>query len=721
MTELHRFACGSALALVLGACGFEHGEIPITDAPVATLTVSFGGPATMTDEASGTVTIPVVLSGVSLDPVSVGYTIASGSTATRPDDFMLSDGTVTFMPGQTHQAIPVTIEMDSLEEPDEMFTVELTHPVGASLGAMVSHTVTISSDILPRAAFADPTPSTAAEASSPQVEITLTLPPKDVVSVALGVAGTASAADRGVTDGQVVTFQAGQISAIVPLDVVQDQLDEDDETIDLTLTNPTGKLLLAATGIARSHTITDDDPMPTVGFAVATSMTAENAAIDLTVQLSAPSGRMVSVGYAVTGGTAAASDATVTGAPGVITFMPGQTAKTIAVTPTNDAIDEPNETVTVGLGTPSNATLAAITSHTVTINDDDDPPSVSFTQATASANEVAATVNLTVQLSGPSSFDVTMPFSVAGTSTANNPEDFTLPATSSVMIPAGMTSATIPISVKADTLDEANETVIVDLGTPTNATLGAVASETLTINDDDPAPTVAFTSMGSAPNENNANVTLTVQLSDISGQDVTIPYTIDAASTAVNPADYTISPPSPLVIPAGQTSTTITIAMKEDTLDEADETVIVVLGAATNATLGSPSTYTFTIRDDDQPPNVSWNPAESDLAEPEGTNAGNQTRSVTYTMVLSAPSGQTVTVPISYTGTATAGTDYTGPASVSFAPGATTTNVTLAIVKDSTPEPGPAETIIMTIDAMNVTNAGTQMPLVRTYSIQDDD
>ncbi|HEY5945383.1 MAG TPA: Calx-beta domain-containing protein, partial [Kofleriaceae bacterium] len=184
----------------------------------------------------------------------------------------------------------------------------------------------------------------------------------------------------------------------------------------------------------------------------------------------------------------------------------------------------------------------------------------------------------------------------------------------------------------------------------------------------------------------------------------------------------TISPPSPVVIPAGNTSTTITIAMKEDTLYESDETVIVALGTPTNATLATPATYTFTIKDDDQEPSVSWNPAESNLSEPEGTQgSGTQTRQVTYTMVLSAASGLPVSVPIMYTGTATFGTDYTGPATVMFQPGETSTNVVLEIVKDLVPEPGPAETITMTINSGGVTNATPQMPLVRAYSIQDDD
>ena len=67
----------------------------------------------------------------------------------------------------------------------------------------------------------------------------------------------------------------------------------------------------------------------------------------------------------------------------------------------------------------------------------------------------------------------------------------------------------------------------------------------------------------------------------------------------MNPMDYTISPATPITIPAGSTSTTITIAVKEDMAVEADETVIVVLGMPTNATLGTPSTYTLTIVNDD--------------------------------------------------------------------------------------------------------------------------
>jgi hypothetical protein len=715
MFDRHRFAYACALALALNACSFDHAFAP-DGGSTDNVTVSFDAAGTTTDEGQGTVSIPVVLSAPALQTVTVAYALGT-STATRPDDFTLADDKLTFLPGQVTQAITVAIANDGLEEPDETVVVQLSMPVGAKLGAVTTYTVTISSDLLSRVSFADATPSSANEATSPQVEVTLSTPPKETVTVELGVAGTASAQDRGVTNGQVITFLANETSKLVPLGVVQDLLDEDDETIVLTLQNPSPKLLLATTNTTRSHTITDDDPLPTVGFAASTSMTNENQAIDLTVQLSAPSGRIVTVGYTATFGTATSADATI--APGTVTFMPGETSKPISIAVTNDSIDETNESLTVTLANPVNAMLAT-TSNTLTIVDDDNPPTAAFTQAATSVAEGMTTVSFTVQLSSASSFAITVPFSIAGTSTADNPEDYTLASTAALSIAAGATTAVITINVKADTLDEANETVVATLGTPTNATLGAIATETLTITDDDAGPTVAFTSPGSSPNEGNSNITLTVQLSDISGQDVTVPFTIDATSTAANPADYTISPASPLVIPAGNTSTTITIAMKEDTLDEADETVIVALGTPTNATLAAPSTYTLTIRDDDSPPDVSWNPAETDLTAAEETSPpGQMTRQVTFTLVLTAASTLTVTVPIAYGGTATIGDDYTAPAMVTFAPGATSANVVLDITRDAIAESN--ETITMTISSATITNAGAASPTVRSYTIQNDD
>lgn len=703
----------------LAACGFEHGEIQAPDAFVVVPSVQFEQATSMADEASGTVQIGVVLSEPADQIVAVSYDVTGGN-ATRPDDYTLADGTLTFLPGQTRRTIDATIIADNVEESDETVILTLSGPSNATIGATNHHTMTISADILPRVSFSNAATTTANEATDETIQAVLTLPAKEAVTVQLGVAGTATGGgvDHALTDGQVISFAVGESMKSVPLGVVQDALDEDDESADLTLKNPTGKLLLAATGITHSHTITDDDPLPSVQFMATTSSTAEGTNTNITVTLTPVSGRTVTVPYSVTGGTASVADATVVGAPGTLTFTAGQTSQTITVMTMQDTMDEPDETVIVSLGTPTNATLGTNTTHTLTIIDDDDPPTVAFAAATGSATEGDTGVkmyNLAVNLSAASGFDISVPFTVTGTAT--NPSDYTISA-SPLSIPAGMTTANIVVSVKGDQLDEANETVIVTLGTPTNATLGAITAETFTINDDDATPTVSFTSSGTSPTEATADVTLTVQLSAVSGRDVTVPFTINAASTATNPSDYTITT-SPVTITAGTLSTTITIHMVDDAISEGDETVIVDLDAPTNATLTTPSTYTLTIKDNDTLA-ISWDPAESDVSENEGTGpSGGPTRTKTFRIVMNGTFGSNVTVGINYSGTATPVSDYAGPLSATIVAGQTSATVTLTINKDSTNEPD--ETIIMDLGALSTASVTTQSPTTRTYTLLNDD
>ena len=713
-----------AYLCVVTACGFEHGEVMPTDAQVTLPTVEFEMATSTVDEASGTVQIGVDLSEVSTEIVAVSYDVTGGN-ASRPDDFTLADGTVTFLPGQTHRTIEATINADTVEESDETVSITLSSPTGATLGANTHHTMTISADILPRVSFGNPSSSSAAEASDQSVDVVLTIAPKVPVTVELSVAGTATpgGVDDALTDGQVVSFAANETTKTVPIGVVQDLLDEDDETVVLGLKNPSAKLILATSNTTRTHTITDDDPLPSVSFALAASSTAETANAQLTVSLSAVSGRAVSVNYSVTGGTANVADATVVGAPGTLTFAPGQTTKTIDVTVVDDTLDEADETVVVTLASPTNATVGGIASHTLTITDNDNPPTVGFMSATANAtegNNGTTTVNLIVALSTASGQNVSVSYVVDASSTANNPADYTIAATP-LVIPAGSTTGNIVVTVKGDVLDEANETVVVNLGAATNATLTGVTTETLTINDDDTAPTAKFSAATASQNEGTVTVTVDVVLSAVSGRTVTVPYTVNAATTASNPSDYSsISPASQVTIAAGQTSATITISLADDFLDEPNETLILDLDTPVNASLATPSSYTLTIVDNDATPTVSWNPAEADQTENEGT-APPPTRNKTFTIVLSAASSTNVVVPLNYSGTATEVTDYTGPSSVTINAGQTSANVTLTIVKDALKENGSDETIIMDIVSAGVTGANPTTPLRRTYSLKDDD
>ena len=98
----------------------------------------------------------------------------------------------------------------------------------------------------------------------------------------------------------------------------------------------------------------------------------------------------------------------------------------------------------------------------------------------------------------------------------------------------------ISIVVVNDLLNEANETIVVTLSSPINATLGANTAHTYTINDNDATPTVAFDAASSNGAESATTANLAVSLSAQSGQTVTVAYTV-TGGTATSGVDYTLA------------------------------------------------------------------------------------------------------------------------------------------------------------------------------------
>jgi acetyl esterase/lipase len=93
---------------------------------------------------NNTVSVPVQLSAPMQQPVTVNYATADG-TATAGQDYIATNGTLTFAPGETQKSIDVTMIGDTVVEPDETFTVVLSQPNGASIDRAAG-TVTIVND-----------------------------------------------------------------------------------------------------------------------------------------------------------------------------------------------------------------------------------------------------------------------------------------------------------------------------------------------------------------------------------------------------------------------------------------------------------------------------------------------------------------------------------------------------------------------------------------------
>ena len=200
-------------------------------------------------------------------------------------------------------------------------------------------------------------------------------------------------------------------------------------------------------------------------------------------------------------------------------------------------------------------------------------------------------------------------------------------------------------------------------------------------------------------NGGSTSAIFTLHLSAPSGQVVSVDYAT-AAGTAGAGADYTTASGT-VTFPAGTTTRTLAVAVVPDLLDEANETFFVQLHNAAGALIGD-AQATGTILDDDPAPSLSID----DVSLAEG---GAGTTPATFTLALSTPSGQAVTVTAATAdGTASAGGDYlAGSWPVVFPAGATTQTVAVGIVGDRVHEADETFAVNLTA-AMNATLADAQ-------------
>lgn len=417
---------------------------------------------------------------------------------------------------------------------------------------------------------------------------------------------------------------------------------------------------------------------PRVTLTINSATLAEaGATASITASLSAALDTDVSVALAFAG----------TAQPGVdytpsttsLTIPAGQTQASLTLTALQDALDENNETVVVDIASVTGAVEDGAQQVTATIADDDPPPSVSIDDAaTVLEGNTGARppLQFVVRLSAASGMPVTVAYATAA-GTATSDVDYVAAAGTLTFAP-GETARTITVLAIGDDLDEPGETFVVNLGAVTNATMidgqgvGAIL-------DDDPPPSLSIDTAsfwfegdtGARP-----QIDFFVRLAAASGMPVTVAYST-AAGTATSDIDY-IAAAGTLNFAPGERLKKITVLVIGDGLDEPNETFVVNLGAATNATLdvgqGVGSIY-----DDDPPPSLSIDDAASVLEGYTGARPPLQ-----FVVRLSAASGMPVTVAYATAAaTATPDVDFVAAGgTLSFAPGETTKTITVLAIGD---------------------------------------
>ncbi|WP_201546825.1 Calx-beta domain-containing protein [Psychrobacter lutiphocae] len=278
------------------------------------------------------------------------------------------------------------------------------------------------------------------------------------------------------------------------------------------------------------------------------------------------------------------------------------------------------------------------------------------------------------------------------TGTATDGSDYT--QTQTVVIKAGETSATLSVATNTDTVfNEGDETVIATLVDGDNYALGtATATGTIKdINDsnDNTDGLIVNIADAVAVNEGEA-LEFTVSLTGgTSATDISVPVTY--TGTATDGSDYTQT--QTVVIKAGETSATLSVATNTDTVfNEGDETVIATLVDGDNYALGT-ATATGTIKDINDS-NDNTDGLIVNIADAVAVNEG---EALEFTVSLTGGTSATdISVPVTYTGTATDGSDYTQTQTVVIKAGETSATLSVATNTDTVFNEGD-ETVIATL------------------------
>jgi hypothetical protein len=559
--------------------------------------LQFSAANSSVSESAGTATITVTRTGSTAEAVTVDYATSNG-TATAGSDYSATNGTLNFNGGESSKTFAVTISNDTRDETDETVNLTLSNPTGgAVLGAQKTSVLTIiDDDTGGTLQFNAATYSVNETGGSATITVTRTGGIASNVTVAYATSNGSATADSDYTaNSGTLTFNAGDTSKTFSVVIANDSSAEGNETVNLTLSNPTGGATLGAISAA-VLTIVDDEMA--INFSAANFTVAESTkSATITVSRSGPTTTAVTVDYATSNGTAnAGSD--YTGVSGTLTFAAGQASRTFTIPIINDTLDENSETVNLSLSNPTGgAQLGTQNTAVLTITDDDTGGTLQFSAAAYSASETKTPVTITVKRTGGSASGVTVDYTTSnGTAIAG--VDYT--ATSGTLtFGSGQTSRTFTVPIINDTIDDGNRTVLLALSNPTGgASLGALNGATLTVSDNDTGGTVQFSAATYSVNESSGSAVITVSRSGGSASNVTVDYST-SNGTATAGLDYG-SASGTLTFSAGETSKQFSVTISEDALTEGNEIVNLTLSNPTGgAVLGARASANLTIVDND--------------------------------------------------------------------------------------------------------------------------
>ena len=675
----------------------DDDERGVTVTPTA-LTLTEGG------DPNDVNTYTVVLKSEPTGPVSITLTVTGDSDVTA------STETLNFT--TSNWDMPRTVTMSAAEDPDTVEdTAMVAHtPSGADYAEVTAASVSVmvpDDDTASTAVTLNLSPGMVSEGvggSGRPVTVTGRLngaPRMSPTVVTLSVAGGTAAvgADFTAVDSFTLTIPAVSTSgtAIFTLIPVDDDIEENDETITVSGTTSSG---LTLTPTSLTVTIVDDETTSTrVALSVNPARVSEGAGgTTVTVRAALngaarPGSTTVTVAVGKTGDSATEGTdyETVDGLTVTIAAKSTSETATFRLTPTDDAIRERVETISVTGTTISGLTVTAA-QLSITDNDTAPPPigptssprsqTVSFGSSRYRVRE-GETVEVTIRLSLASAGRLTIPLTAKNEDGASDDDYSGVPK--NVVFNGGETVATFTFTAVTDDVDERTERVTLGFGAlPSRVNVATRSTAEVTIEDvtiEDDRRGVRITPFALEVMEGGRE-TYTVVLESAPTGPVTV--TVEGAAE-----DVTAAPESLVFTPSNWSTAqtvTVTAAEDEDQLEDAPVTLTHMVRGGGYAGLAAPAVVVTVLENDF--PALSINDAE--VSEGDGE--------ILFAVTMDdGPSSRTVRVEwVTADGTAKVGEDYTGQiGELVFAPGEIRQEAKVPVLDDGVIEPDETFTVVL--------------------------
>lgn len=442
---------------------------------------------------TATATFTVTLDAPSSVPVTVSYQTKNGTAIAANGDYVaIPPTTLTFQPGETSKTISVIINSSVYPGIDKTFTISLFNAVNALLGDAQGKAYVLN----PLGAYYV-TVGDVAVTASPTGTVTATFPvnintapaPGETVTVTVitadgsGIAGT----DYVALPLTTLTFtNTSGLVQNVSVTVNSAAAGAGNKTFLLNLTGVSANAVIADSQALATIVNGGAAPLPSIYISDATVVQPTSGTVTetFTVTLSAASSATVKVNYAThdSGATVAAGDYVATS--GTLTFAPGQTSQTVAVTVNAATRHSGVKYFYLNLSRPSNAFLSDVSGRGNLVNPLGRYFIYTGNPATVQSATGTTTVMVPVTLSAPVGTGETVTVQVSsndGTATVADGDYVAVPLTT-LTFTAGQQTILVPITINADPAVEGNETFTLNLsGASGNNAIISIAVATVTI------------------------------------------------------------------------------------------------------------------------------------------------------------------------------------------------------------------------------------------------